>query len=170
VDKDGDLLAFMSLLPYAQLSDADTEAIVAYMRTLAPAEQPTKTGDKLSFIGALMFGAGMFGTPEKGAATVTAPPQGVTAEYGKYVATFAECRGCHGPDATGAPASAAGPAVPNPRTLVATLDQAQFAEMMRSGVKPGGVAFPPGMPWQVAAQLTDDDMATLYAYLTAPVK
>ena len=98
VDKNGDLLVFMSLLPYAQLSDADTEAIVAYLHTLPPTEQTAKTGDKLNFIGALMFGAGMFGTPEKGADTVTAPPQGVTAEYGKYVATFAECRGCHGPD------------------------------------------------------------------------
>lgn len=38
--------------------------------------------------------------------------------------------------------------------------------MMRSGVKPDGVAFPPGMPWQVAAQLTDADMAALHAYLT----
>ena len=86
------------------------------------------------------------------------------------MATFAECRGCHGPDATGTPASAMGPDVPNPRTLVATLSEAQFAEMMRSGVKLGGVAFPPTMPWQVAAQLTDDDMAALYTYLTAPVQ
>ena len=170
VDKDGDLLVFMSLLPYAQLSDADTEAIVAYLRTLPPTEQTTKTGDKLNFIGALMFGAGMFGTPEKGADTVTAPPQGVTPEYGKYVATFADCRGCHGPDMTGTPASAMGPAVPNPRLLVATLTEAQFAEMMRTGVKPDGVAFPETMPWQVAAQLTDDDMAALHAYLTAPVQ
>ena len=63
-----------------------------------------------------------------------------------------------------------GPAVPNPRLLAATLSEAQFAEMMRSGVKPDGVAFPETMPWQVAAQLTDDDMAALYAYLTAPVQ
>jgi hypothetical protein len=41
--------------------------------------------------------------------------------------------------------------------------------MMRTGVKPGGAAFPPNMPWQVAAKLTDDDLAALYQYLTAPV-
>ena len=99
----------MSLLPYAQLSDDDTEAIIAYLRTLPPAEQTAVTGDKLNFFGALMFGAGMFGTPEKGAESVTAPPQGVTAEYGKYVATFGECRGCHGPDMIGTPASVARP-------------------------------------------------------------
>lgn len=170
VDKNGDLLVFMSLLPYAQLSDADTEAIVAYLRTLPPAEQTAPTGDKLSFLGALMFGAGMFGTPEKGAASVAAPPAGVTAEYGKYVATFAECRGCHGPDAAGVPASAMGPAVPNPRPLATALSQEQFAQMMRTGMRPNGVAFTPAMPWQVAAQLTDNDMAALHAYLMAPVQ
>jgi cytochrome c553 len=101
---------------------------------------------------------------------VTAPPEGVTAEYGKYVATYGECRGCHGPDATGVPASAMGPAVPNPRLLVAEISQEQFAEMMRSGVKPDGQPFPETMPWQAAAQMTDNDLAALYAYLTAPVQ
>ncbi len=170
VDKDGRQLVFMSLLPYGQLSDADTEAIVAYLRTLEPAQQPAATGDKLNFVGALMLGAGMFGTPEKGADTVAAPAEGTTAEYGKYVATFGECRGCHGPDLTGTPASAMGPAVPNPRLLVAELSQEQFAGMMRTGVKPDGQPFPETMPWQVAAQMTDSDLAALYAYLTAPVQ
>ena len=166
VDKEGNLLAFMSLLPYAQLSDDDTQAIIAYLRSLPPVEQTAVTGDKLSFVGAIMFGAGLFGTPEKGAETVVAPAQGISAEYGKYVATFGDCRGCHGPDATGAPASAVGPAIPNPRLLVGTLSLEQFAEMMRSGVKPDGVAFPETMPWQIASRLTDDDLGALYAYLT----
>ena len=166
VNKEGDLLAFMSLLPYAQLSDDDILSIVAYLRTLPPVEQPTPTGDKLSFVGAVMFGAGLFGTPEKGEASVVAPPQAVSAEYGKYVATFAECRGCHGSDATGTPASAMGAAIPDPRPLVGTLSVEQFFEMMRSGVKPDGVAFPETMPWQIASRLTDDDLGALYAYLT----
>jgi hypothetical protein len=42
--------------------------------------------------------------------------------------------------------------------------------MMRTGVRPGGVAFPETMPWQNASKMTDDDLAALYAYLTAPVK
>jgi mono/diheme cytochrome c family protein len=170
VDKNGNLLAFMSLLPYAQLSDADTEAIVAYLRSLPPAKQAAATGDKLNFVGMLMLGAGMFGTPEKGMDTVTAPPAGVTAEYGKYVATYGECRGCHGPDMTGTPASAMGPGVINPRPSVSTWTQEQFVQTLRTGVRPNGVAFTEGMPWQAAAQMTDDDLAALYAYLTAAVK
>jgi mono/diheme cytochrome c family protein len=170
VDREGRLLGFMSLLPYSQLSDADTEAIVAYLRTLQPVPSPGPTGDNLNFLGMAMFGAGLFGAPPAFApGVVTAPPPAINAEYGAYVATFAECRGCHGADATGAPASAVGPAVPNPRPLVSTLSPEQFATMMRSGVRPGGAAFPPTMPWQVAAGLTDEDLTALYLYLTAPL-
>jgi cytochrome c553 len=170
VDKDGKLLAFMSLLPYAQLSDADTEAIVAYVRSLPPAEQGAATGDRLNFVGVLMLGAGMFGAPEKGAATVTAPAEGVTPEYGKYVATYGECRGCHGLNMTGTPASAMGPAIVNPRPSVGAWTQGQFIQTMRTGVRPNGVAFSEVMPWQAAAGMTDDDLAALYAYLSASVE
>ena len=166
VTKEGHLSVFMSLLPVNEYSDDDVLSIIAYLRTLPPVEQSAVTGDKLSFLGGIMFGAGMFGTPAEGAPTVTAPPQGVTAEYGKYVATFAECRGCHGPDATGTPASAMGPAVPNPRPLVGTLSLEQFDQMMRTGIKPDGNPFPETMPWQIASRLTEDDLAALYAYLT----
>jgi len=171
VDQKGHNLAFMSFLPYGQLSDQDTEAIIAYLRSLDPAPAAGFTGDKMNFIAAVMMGAGMFGpAPDRSTGVVTAPPEGATAEYGKYVATYGDCRGCHGPDMTGAAASAVGPAVPNPRLLVAEISQEQFAEMMRSGVKPDGVAFPETMPWQNAAQMTDTDLAALYAYLTAPVQ
>ncbi len=88
LNQDGDLLAFMPLLPYAQLSDADTEAIIAYLRSQPPVEQPVTTGDKLTFVGAVFYGAGIFGTPDPGTASVTAPPEGITAEYGQYVAKF----------------------------------------------------------------------------------
>ena len=172
VNQDGQLLAMMSLLTYNQLSNEDTEAIVAYLRTLDATATDGATGDNINYLGDVMFGAGMFGQPTGPAApdTITAPPQDVTAKYGKYMTTFGECRGCHGPDVTGTEASATGPAIPNPRLLVATVSQEQFFTMMRSGVKPDGVAFPETMPWQSAAKMTDDDLAALYAYLTAPVQ
>jgi mono/diheme cytochrome c family protein len=170
VDKSGTKLGFMDFLPYKELSDADTQAIIAYLRSLEPAPSTGPTGDNMNFIGAVLTGSGMFPPSSFGAETVTAPPASVTAEYGKYVATYGECRGCHGPDATGTEASALGPAIPNPRPLVSTLSQEQFFTMMRSGVKPDGVAFPETMPWQNAAKMTDDDLAALYAYLTTPVE
>lgn len=170
VNREGHKLGFMDFLPYKELSDADTEAIIAYLRSLPAATSAGPTGDAINFFGPIMMGAGVFPPTVFGAETVTAPPAGVTAEYGKYVATFGECRGCHGPDATGVAESSMGPAVPNPRLLVGTLTQEQFFEMMRTGIKPDGVPFPEAMPWQNAAGMADDDLAALYAYLTAPVK
>lgn len=168
VDKDGRRLGFMSLLTYGQLSDEDTDAIVAYLRSLPAVENPSPTGDRINAIGMLFFGSGMFPPPAAPAEKITAPPQGINAEYGAYVATFGECRGCHGPDVSGVPASAMGPAVPNPRPLVSQMPLDQFVQMMRTGVKPGGIPFTEGMPWQSASKMTDDDLAALYAYLTAP--
>lgn len=170
INQEGYKLGFMDFLPYKELSDEDTQAIIAYLRTLPAAATTVATGDRMNFIGAVLTGAGLFPPKELGAESVKAPPAGITADYGKYVATFGECRGCHGPDLTGVPASAMGPAIPNPRPLVGTLNQAQFFTMLRSGVKPDGVAFPDTMPWQNAAQMTDDDLAALYAYLIAPVE
>jgi mono/diheme cytochrome c family protein len=168
IDQQGYELGMMSFLPYRELSNEDSEAIIAYLRSLPPAPTTGITGAKMNFLGAVMSGAGLFGeAPPLAPAVITAPPQGVNAEYGKYVATFGECRGCHGPDATGAPATSVSPAIPNPRPLVSTLTLEQFSAMMRSGVKPNGKPFPETMPWQNASKMNDGDLAALYAYLTA---
>jgi mono/diheme cytochrome c family protein len=167
VNQDGTALPMMGFLPYNQLSDEDTEAIIAYLRSLPAAETELETGSTINFLGSVMLAAGMFGPPrETAAATIAALPQAATAEYGKYVATFGECRGCHGPNMTGAEATAVAPAVPNPRPLVGSLSQEEFIEMMRSGVRPGNDPFPETMPWQNAAAMTDTDLAALYTYLT----
>ncbi len=166
VNQDGQTLVFMSLLPFNQMSDADTEAVIAYLRSQPAASASVPTGDSPNFVGALFFGAGMFPTPAPQPETVTAPAQAINAEYGKYVATFGECRGCHGPDVTGVAASSTGPAVPNPRPFIGKLTLEQFAAMMRTGVRPDGASFPETMPWQNASKMTEDDLAALYAYLT----
>jgi cytochrome c553 len=167
VNQQGHTLGVMSFMPYRELSDEDTEAIVAYLRSLPPVPTSGPTGDRLNFVGAAMLGAGMFGEPPPpAAATIAAPPQGTTAEYGKYVATFGECRACHGPEMTGSPATSISPAVPNPRPFVGTLTLEQFTAMMHSGVRPDGRPFPATMPWENASHMNDDDLAALYTYLT----
>lgn len=170
ISKEGHKLGFMDFLPYKELSDEDTQALIAYLRSLPAAKGTAATGDSFNFIGAVLMGSGMFPPSAPGAASVKAPPAGTTAEYGKYVATYGECRGCHGPDVTGVAASAIGPAVPNPRPIVGTWTQAQFVQTMRTGVRPSGAAFTEEMPWQAASKMTDDDLAALYAYLKTPVQ
>jgi cytochrome c553 len=165
--KDGKLLAMMSLLPYRQLSDDDTKAVIAFLRSQPAAEGTPNGGDNVNLLGAMLFGAGMFPAPEPiNKNPITAPAKGVNAEYGKYVATFGECRGCHGPNLTGTPPSSVDPAgVPNARPIVGTWTREQFIQTMRTGVKPTGQAFPARMPWKNAARMNDDDLSALYAYI-----
>ncbi len=170
VDKKGRALGFMPFLPYNQLSDDDLKAIIAYLRTLPAQPAKGSTGDSINFLGVVLNGAGLFPEPEPVTGVITAPPVGVSAEYGKYVATFGECRGCHGADMTGSPATSVSPAIINPRPFVSTLTLEEFIQTMQTGVRPSGAAFAPAMPWQNAAQMTNDDLAALFLYLTTPIK
>lgn len=125
--KDGRLLGFMSQLGYRHLSDADIEAVIAFLRSQDAVASSGPSGDHLNLLGAILFfGTGMLPQPAPIAGLITAPPAGVTVEYGSYAATVADCRGCHGPQMTGVAASAMGGPVPNPRPIVAGWTQAQF--------------------------------------------
>lgn len=167
IAKDGKLLAFMSLMPARQLSDDDTKALIAFFRSQPAVATPTNGGDDPNLLGAILFGAGMFPPPDPiNKNPIVAPVKGVTAEYGKYVATFGGCRGCHGPDMTGTPPSSLDPAgVPNPRPIVGTWTREQFVQTMRTGKKPTGEAFPDTMPWKNASRMTDEDLFALYEYI-----
>lgn len=97
----GTRAAVMTFMPYRELSDEDTRAIIAFLRSQEPATTPTNGGDDINILGAiLLFGADLQPLPETIDGPITSPPRGINAEYGEYVATFGECRGCHGPDMT----------------------------------------------------------------------
>jgi mono/diheme cytochrome c family protein len=166
VDQDGHLMAFMPLLPFGALSDADIEALIAFLRSQQAVEPAGPSGTQINFLGLVLFGAELFPASQEYPASIAAPPPGANVEYGKYVATFGECRGCHGPDMTGTPATQFTPEIPNPRPLVGTLTFEEFAEMMRTGVRPGDNPFPETMPWQNASKMTDADLEALYVYIT----
>ncbi len=165
--KDGTLSVFMSLMPYRQLSDDDTKAVIAFLRSQPPVESQAAGGDNVNFLGALLFGAGIFPAPDPiNKDVIKAPARGVNAEYGKYVATFGDCRGCHGPNMTGTPPSAIDPlGVPDPRPLVSTINAEQFKQMMRTGVRPNGVKLGERMPWLNASRMDDNDLTALYEYV-----
>jgi mono/diheme cytochrome c family protein len=167
VAKDGSLSIFMSFMPYRELSDDDTKAVIAYLRTQPAVETPTNGGDDPNLLAAILFGAEMFPNPAPlNKSAITAPAKGVNAEYGKYVATFGECRGCHGPNMTGSPPNPAQPdGVPNPRPMVATWSRDQFVQTMRTGVRPSGVKFRDVMPWKNASRMDDQDLSALYEYI-----
>ena len=160
-------LGMMSSLPYRELSDDDTHAIIAFLRSQEPVTTATNGGDNINLIAVILFYSEvLYPLDEDHEGVITAPTPGVTAEYGKYVATFGECRGCHGTDMTGTEATALSPSIPNPRLLVGEITLEQFIQTMRTGVRPNGEALADLMPWENASRMTDDDLAALYVYLT----
>ncbi len=165
VRRDGIPLTFMPLLAIREYSDEDVKSIIAYLRAQPPARSAAEGGDQLNFVAVLMFGAGMFPSFTPAQASVASIPPGITPAYGKYVATLGDCRACHGPDMTGTPDSNLGPGAPNPRPFVGTLTVEQFRQTLKTGKRPNGTELK--MPWQNAAQMTDDDLSALYAYLKA---
>jgi mono/diheme cytochrome c family protein len=167
VGKSGRRLPLMGVLPYRHLSDDDIAAIITYVRQAPPSNLAKTGGDDLNILAAILFGAGAFpkaSPPE--VKPIAAPARGTTAEYGRYVATFGDCRGCHGPEMLGTAPSLAGPGAPNPRPSVKTWSLDQFIRTMRSGVRPNGQELK--MPWRNAAAMDDHDLAALYAYLSQP--
>lgn len=166
VGKDGRLSGAMAYFPFRELSD-DTQAIIAYLRSQPAVQNDVQGGDRLNFLAVLLFLLAPLPAGTEG--EIAAPPAGPTADYGQYVANFGTCRGCHGPDMTGT-TDPGGLVVPSARPLVSGIAGEQFVETMRTGVRPNGTAFPDAMPWENASKMTDDDLAALYAYLTAPIQ
>lgn len=160
---------------YARLTDADLGALVAYVRTLAPARGDAAVIElPLPARLAYAFGALKDG-PEKVDHTLPpeAPvPEGVTVEHGRYVAQM--CKGCHGPALTGGRIPGAPPdwpaaarIVPGPgSTLARYPDATAFARMLHSGRRPDGSPIAV-MPFEALRELNDTDVGALWLYLTS---
>ena len=55
--KDGTLSVFMSFMPFRQLSDDDTKALIAFLRSQPAVETNVKGGDDVNLLAAILFGA-----------------------------------------------------------------------------------------------------------------
>ena len=95
VDAQGNWLTIMSYTNVSHLSDTDIEALIAYLRSRAPAGAPTANPpDHFNLLGLMMLGAGMLpsGAPVL-TGTIEAPPPSATVEYGSYILSFQDVRG-----------------------------------------------------------------------------
>ncbi len=166
VDRNGHPLFLMSLNTVRYFSDEDKQAVIAYLRSQPPVVNVTPDPpDNPTLLLAVMVGAGViqFQPPVK----VVAPPRGETAEYGKYIEGWRDCRFCHGPDLGGGTGEPAGltPKGPNLR-VVQGWTREQFIATLRTGKDPGGRALDNAqMPWKEIGLLDDDELGAVYAYL-----
>lgn len=166
VDKDGHPLMIMPSQAFQYMSDADVEALVAYIRS-QPAVQRDLPSRNLNVVAALFVGTGMF--PSSAQAPITAPivaPSVGTPEYGKYIAFSGGCRDCHGPEFTGL-SGGGGPSGPNLTAIVPNWTEEQFIALFREGLDPSGRKISQdAMPWKsYSLSLSDAELKDLFSFL-----
>jgi mono/diheme cytochrome c family protein len=166
VDARGRWLAIMSFTNAGRLSDDDTKAVIAYLRSLPMTGERTRDPpDRFSLVGLAMLGAGMLPDAKPVfAGVIVAPPKGPTARYGKYLLSYQDCRECHGKDLTGGVPGQLPPLGPD-LGIVKDWSQAQFIATMRTGVDPNGHQLGDQMPWRPIGRMDDDELAAIYQYL-----
>jgi len=158
---------------YSGISDDDLASIVAYLRTVPAVENdPGKSTYNIPLPPA-------WGPP---ITTVAAVPEGVTVEYGAYLAgPLGHCTVCHTPqlptgqfDFTNNLGAGgmefAGPGGPvvaaniTPTGLSGYTDE-QLATLITHGTRPNGSVLSPPMPTYFLANLKPDDVKALILYL-----
>ena len=167
VAPDGQRLIMMGAARGRYLSDADLEAVIAYLRSTPAVENDTpQPPDNTTMLGAIMLALGMVPQEPPVTGSITAPPEGETVEYGEYLVSFQDCVVCHGPtlDGTGqSPVVPPGPSL----AVVKGWTAEQFITTLRTGVDPSGHPLGDIMPWRAIARLTDLELTAIYMYLSA---
>jgi mono/diheme cytochrome c family protein len=170
------LVPFMS---FADLADADLQAILSYLRAVEPVSRPVPASD-LNWLGraVLRFMLDPAG-PTRAPAARAVPERSV--EYGRYLAhTVANCRGCHtrrskltgafvGPEfAGGMELEEGGTAfisanlTPIPGGIIGESSEQQFITLFRLNAR-RQLRSP--MPWGSFARMTDSDLGATYRFL-----
>lgn len=175
IDKDG--RALFPMMPYTRfrdLSDEDVFALVAYLDSMPPV-RAAHPKTRLNFPVGLMIK----GQPKPVIAPVPPPDRSNPVGYGKYLANIGGCQDCHGISL------AEGNVFPFPPLRVvaanispdrqtgigkwtekAFLDKfASYREYVAEGPPKSGPDAFTVMPWLSFAQLPDDDLRAIYAYL-----
>ena len=167
LDRDGQLLFAMIGGRGRHLSDDDIQAVIAYLRseTAAGSEIP-KPLDQYNPLLLMLVGAGVIQEPEPTlTAAIARPPNGPTAEFGKYIVSYQDCILCHGADLAGGKPGQLAPIGPNLKLLKGWTPE-QFITTMRTGVTPDGHALNSQMPWRNIGRMDDEELTALYTYIT----
>jgi mono/diheme cytochrome c family protein len=167
IGPDGRTLFDMPADEYVRLSDQDTGAIIAYLRTLAPKGNSTPPTN-WDFEGRMLLAFDFFKNEaqavdrtQEGPVTTPKAPLAL----GRYL-TLAQCTGCHGPDLTGDPEIE----TPNLYSEVPRYTLAGFQNFFRTGKarKDHDTAIMSHAITTSLKYLTPQETAAIYAYLSAP--
>jgi mono/diheme cytochrome c family protein len=174
VDPEGRGLLIMPSAHFYYYSDRDLGDIIAYLKSIPPVDREWPEPE-LSPLGRILVGAGAFGkmieaeTIDRNAGRPSTPAEGVTAEYGGYLARVSGCRLCHSEDLAGEenPPDPAAPPVPSlaAGSEASSWSEAQFISTMRTGITPDNRPLTEFMPWKEFRHMTDDQLKAIWLYL-----
>jgi mono/diheme cytochrome c family protein len=178
VDPQGRGLLIMHSNVYHNLSEQDLGAMIAYLKSV-PSVDNELPEPKIEPFGKILVALGAFDSEalplipaesiDHNAPFAEMPAQGATTEYGGYIMSITLCHMCHGPDLAGGPPLDPGmPAGPNltPSGELGGWSEADFIQVMRTGVSPDGDKLSPEfMPWGRYANMTDEELKSLWLYL-----
>jgi mono/diheme cytochrome c family protein len=166
VGADGRWLIIMSYTNAGKLSDDDTHAVIAYLRSVpAAGQRSANPPDRLNPLGLAMLGAGMLPTGKPvSTGVIVAPPKGPTAQFGEYILSYQDCRECHGANLAGGVPGQLGPIGPG-LSLVRQWKLADFISTMRTGIDPTGHEIGKAMPWRPIGKMGDEELTAVYEYL-----
>jgi cytochrome c553 len=153
------------------LNDQDLAAITGYLRSVpaVDASTPERRMGPITRL-ALVLGLSpeLFSAERSLAARVASTPEN---SNGAYLASVGSCRVCHGDELRGGLHPLALPDEPEPPDIsghgaITEWSEEQFRVAMRSGLTPAGRNLDPQyMPWPQFAELADDELNSLFAYL-----
>lgn len=177
VRRDGTSLRVMPAVEFTTMADDQLEAIVSYVRSVAP----TSTVQPVPRMGPVIMALYVAGQvkllpgedidhTKSHAAHIDPEP---TAKYGEYLAIG--CTGCHGPTLAGGKIAGAPPdwkAAANITPAgIGRYSEADFMRVMREGKRPDGSQVDSLMPYRLFKSMTDVELKAIYAYLkTVPAK
>lgn len=168
-------LLFMPSTEFYYLSDRDLGEVLAYIRSVLPADNQMPAS-QLSFTGfvAMNITKDITFLPAEIIPHDKKPPippqPGVTPEYGTYLSL--SCMVCHGLTLSGGKIPGFPPEWPAPPNLTSgkgsrlpTWGEAGFVEILHTGRNHGRAINPNYMPWKSYRHMTDDELRAVYAYL-----
>lgn len=173
VKPNGKTVLFMPSHEYNVINKGDMTALIAYIRSMPPADN-TLPVNKLRLGGRALYlitdDLHLFPAEliDPSLPMPTEEPQSVI-EHGRYLSTT--CMGCHGGTFSGGTIPGVPPFWPPATNLtpggnLAHWSTADFITSMRTGVTPEGRQLPNEfMPWQMLGSMTDEELSALFAYL-----
>lgn len=170
VRPDGKPFIFMPSESYTALSDSDLGAMIAYLKTVPPADDKVEPARAPGPIARIIYFTSDFPLipaelidRNQSRAAVT---PGVTVEYGKYLSDVGGCTGCHLPNLAGGRSmervvttnlTRGGP--------MASWTEEDFIKAMRTGLRPDGTTISDVMPWKSMGHLTDDELKATWLFM-----